>query len=174
MPVGGSILATVRTQGDGKGVEVGLVESHGAGTTCHGFGKIEHGEIRIPDVAPGSYRLRFYGHDFPDVYQPVTVVSGEVTRVETFVPAGVRCRLRFTSVTESPPIHETVVWTRDGLPWQSYTHWVGVEGAASWDLRVLPGAYEVTITSETGKRAVNRFVIAPADAPGREIPIRMP
>jgi hypothetical protein len=32
----------------------------------------------------------------------------------------------------------------------------------------------VTITSETGKRAVNRFVIAPADPPGREIPIRMP
>lgn len=45
---------------------------------------------------------------------------------------------------------------------------------AFWPMVLLPGRYELTITSETGKQEINRFTVGTQDPPDRRIPIRLP
>jgi hypothetical protein len=40
--------------------------------------------------------------------------------------------------------------------------------------RLVPGDYEIAITSETGKREVKRFTAAAGDADGKEIAVKLP
>jgi len=176
MPVSGAVHVQVRGA-DGKPLPAGdaaLVESFGWGETAWSAGEIVDGEVRIAGVAPGPARLRIQGADLPCVQHDVVVRPGEVTAVAIDVPAGTSCRLVLSPVTEPVPIQLTFAWSRDGLPWQHYVNRIEGHGELPWRQRMLPGAYEVTVTSETGKREVNNFVVGPPGATEQVIPIRLP
>jgi hypothetical protein len=102
------------------------------------------------------------------------VVARQEARVELRVPKGVAVKLVLSPISEPVPMHEWFVWMRDGALWQRYENWWEGNGERTRPLRLLPGSYEVTITSETGKRETNRFTIGPGDAPGRAIAIKLP
>jgi RNA polymerase sigma-70 factor (ECF subfamily) len=176
MPAAGSIALTVRGP-DGAplhGADVDLEETFGWGETLLGGGKTEQGEARLADVAPGSYRVRISGRDLPEVYQSVVVAAGRETMMEMTVPASVKVRLLLAPVTEPAPIRLAFSWTRDGESFQRYVNRFEAKAELQWSLRLLPGSYEITITSETGMQEANRFVVAASDPPERVIPIRLP
>jgi hypothetical protein len=177
MPATGAVVVTA-TGPDGApldGLDVVLEDSTGWSENPWLAGKLAQGRLRIDDVAPGSFRVRINGgRDLPTVYAPVTVAASEDTTVAVHVPAGVACRLVLSPVSEPVPIHQTFVWLRDGALFERYTNWWEGNGERTWPMRLLPGSYEVAITSETGRREVNWFVIGPDDAPDRAIAIRLP
>ncbi len=176
MPRPGAVLASV-LDGEGEpldGANVSVVESYGWGEIYWSAGDTVRGAVRIPYLAPGEYRIRIHGRNLPSVYQEVTVAAGEETMVEMTVPAGIPCRLLLSSATELLPLNVTFAWTRDGAPWEHYVNWWETGGEKTWPCQLLPGTYEVTITSESGKQEVNRFVVSPLDPVDREIPIQLP
>lgn len=135
----------------------------------------QQGDARIADLAPGPHRLRVGFRGLPDVYQTCNVVAGAETAVTVRLPNGVPVRQLWTAVTEPPPILVRLVWTRDGEPWQRFVN--RIEGARDWlhpAEQMLPGVYEVTATSETGKQVVSRFVVSSGDPPDREVVVRLP
>ena len=176
MPVPGTFALTA-TGPDGLPLEGASASLKNA--TCWSeyasySGRLEQGQVRIRGVAPGDYRLRIFSRGLPEFYQPVLIVAEEETKVETQVPAGVECRIILSPSSEPCPIHETFLWRRDGSFHSRYTNlWeLSDELAYSWCLS--PGAYEVTITSETGKVEVNHFEVRADDPPDREIRIWLP
>jgi hypothetical protein len=176
MPATGTIAVTARGP-DGKpldGNDVALEDNTGFCGYPWLVGKLADGKALIADVAPGSYRLRVNGRELPNIYRAVTVRAEQETRAEIAVPAGVPVQLQVAAVTEGAPIHVTWLWTRDGAFHERYVNWVEGIGGFAWPVRLLPGSYEIAITSETGKRAVNCFTIGPDDPPDRAIAIRQP
>ena len=87
-------------------------------------------------------------------------------------PAAVK--LVLSPISEPVPMHEWFVWTRDGEPFQRYENWWEANGERTWSQRMLPGVYEVMITSETGRQETTRFVVDANDRPDRHIAIKMP
>jgi len=176
MPGCGTICASV-LRADGRPLAAGnvmLVEDYGWGESPWAASKVANGEVRIASVAPGPARLRIQAPDLPCVQEDVTVVAGQETRVAITVPEGTHCRLVLSSITEPVPMHLLFAWTRDGVAWQHYDNFWEGNGELVWPQRMLPGSYEVAITSETGKQEVNRFVVAASDPPDRAIPIKLP
>jgi hypothetical protein len=177
MPATGSIALRVRGP-DGSPlhqVNVALVDAHEWGENPWLAGKTDHGSLHIAEIAPGSYRLRVIGGiDLPTVQQEVTVAAGKETEAAIDLPKGVRSRLVLSPISEPVPMHLFFEWTRDGAPWQRYENWWEANGERTWNACYLPGSYEVAITSETGRREVNRFVVGPDDPPDRAIALRLP
>jgi RNA polymerase sigma-70 factor, ECF subfamily len=137
--------------------------------------KLERGQARIPDVAPGDYRVRLGGgKGLATHYVPASVRAGSGTPVTVRVPKGVGVELVLTPITEPVPMHLDFVWTRDGELFQRYDNWWEGNGERKWQQRMVPGAYELTVTSETGKRAVNHFTIGANEPDGRKIAIQLP
>lgn len=176
MPSPGSIVVTVAGPDGARldGVSIALEDDTGWTASLFASTKAEHGVARIVDVAPGSRRVRVSGPDLPDVYAAVTVTANTETEVRIDVPAGVLVRLALAAVSEPAPIDVTFVWTRDDLMQERYVNWIEGVGEMTWPRMLVPGRYEVTATSETGKQAVSRFVVHPEDPPGRVIPITLP
>lgn len=177
MPESGSIALTA-TGPDGLPLDahgVALEDSTGWSENPWLVGKLDHGELRIERVAPGAYRVRVGGEkNLPTIYEPVTVTAGQETRVELHVPNGVAVELVLSPVTEPVPIHETFEWTRDGVLFERYDNWLEGHGEFAWPRHLLPGIYEVTVTSETGKREWSSFTVTADDPPGRRIAIKLP
>ena len=109
----------------------------------------------------------------PTVYQPVVVEAGKEVAVTMAMPKGVAVELVLSPVSEPVPIHEHFVWRLDGAVFERYETWWEGNGERTWKRSMLPGSWEVTITSETGKVTTNRFVVAPG-AEGRRIDLKMP
>jgi hypothetical protein len=107
------------------------------------------------------------------VYAPVTVEAGRQTPVTVDVPAGIGVQLVLSPVSEPMPIHEHFEWTRDGVLHRYVNRWEG-NGERTFCERLLPGTWEVTVTSETGKRSTNRFVLREGDPDGRSIALQLP
>jgi RNA polymerase sigma-70 factor (ECF subfamily) len=177
MPSTGSIVVTA-TGPDGApldGRSVALEDSTGWSENAWLAGTLDKGTLRIDRIAPGDYRVRFGGErDLPTVYAPVTVTEKHVASVDLRVPKGVAVKLVLSPISEPVPMHEWFVWTRDGELFQRYENWWEGNGERTWSQRLLPGAYAVTITSETGKQESTRFVVDANDRPDRQIPIKMP
>lgn len=177
MPVTGSIALTA-TGPDGDpldGHSVVLEDSTGWSENAWLVGKLDHGKLRIENVAPGDYRVRVGGdRDLPTVYERVTVTAKHVASVELRVPKGVAVKLVLSPISEPVPMHEWFVWTRDGELFQRYENWWEGNGDRTWSQRLLPGAYEVTTTSETGRQETTRFVVDANDRPERPIAIKLP
>jgi hypothetical protein len=176
MPAPGSIAVPVAGPDGARldGVSIALEDDTGWNASLFASTEAEHGLARIVDVAPGSRRLRVSGPDLPDVYAAVTVTANAETELRIDVPAGVPVRLALAAVSEPAPIHVTFVWTRDDVMQERYVNWIEGVGGMTWPRTLVPGRYEVTATSETGKQAVSRFVVHAADPPGRVIPIALP
>lgn len=177
MPVTGSIVLTA-VGPDGAPLDghfVALEDSTGWSDSAWFVGRLDHGKLRIENVAPGDYRVKVGGErDLPTVYERVTVAAKQEVNVDLRVPKGVAVKLVLSPISEPVPMHEWFVWTRDGVLHQRYENWWEVNEERTWRQRLLPGSYEVTITSETGKRETNRFTIGPDDPPDRVIPIKLP
>jgi hypothetical protein len=177
MPSTGSIAVTA-TGPDGApldGRSVALEDSTGWSEMAWLAGKLDRGTLRIDHVAPGDYRVKIGPErDLPNVYAPVTVTAKHVASVELRVPNGVAVKLVLSPISEPVPMHEWFVWTRDGELFQRYENWWEGNGERTWSQRLLPGAYEVTITSETGRQETTRFVVDANDRPERPIAIKLP
>lgn len=177
MPATGSIVVTAIGP-DGAPLDrgsVALVDSTGWSENAWLAGTLSRGTLRIDRVAPGDYRVKVGGErDLPTVYAPVTVTTEQQARVELRVPKGVAVKFVLSPISEPVPMHVWFVWTRDGAPYQRYENWWEDNAERTWPMRMLPGSYEVTITSETGKCETNRFTIGADDPEGRAIPIKLP
>jgi hypothetical protein len=177
MPSTGSIVVTA-TAPDGApldGRSVALEDSTGWSENAWLAGTLDKGTLRIDRIAPGDYRVRIGGErDLPTVCAPVTVTAKGVANVELRVPPGVAVTLVLSPISEPVPMHEWFVWTRDGELFQRYENWWEGNGERTWSQRLLPGAYEVTITSETGRQETTRFVVDANDRPERPIAIKLP
>lgn len=53
---------------------------------------------------------------------------------------------------------------RGGASLHRYDNWLQGKAEMVWPKRLLPGAYEITVTSATGMRATTRFAVAADDA----------
>ncbi len=138
-------------------------------------GTLDHGRVRIADVAPGSYQIRVGGgKHLPLHYTPVTVRADSGTQVTVRVPKGIGVELVMPPISEPVPMHLDFVWHRDGALFVRYDNWWEGNGERTWRQRLVPGAYELTVTSETGKRTVNHFTIAGGEPDGRKIAIQLP
>ncbi|MGB3966516.1 MAG: carboxypeptidase regulatory-like domain-containing protein, partial [Planctomycetota bacterium] len=177
MPVTGSIAVTA-TGPDGAPLgrySVRLEDSAGWSETAWLVGTLDHGRLRIANVAPGDYRVNVGGeNNLPSVYERVTVAAARQSDVDVHLPNGVAVRLVLSPISEPVPMHLWFHWQRDGALHQRYENWWEGNGERTWAQRMLPGSYEVTITSETGKSETNRFTIGPDDPPDRTIAIRLP
>jgi len=177
MPKTGAIVVTA-TGPDGAPLDklsVVLEDSTGWSENPWLVGKLDHGRLRIDGVAPGSYRLRVGGErELPSVFQPVIIAAATEATVAISVPKGVGVELVVSPVSEAVPIHELFAWHRDGMLFQRYDNWWEGNGERVWKQRLLPGSYDLTVTSETGKITTNHFVIGADDADGRRIAIRLP
>lgn len=177
MPATGSLTVLAKTDGGlplASPESVVLVEDIGWSVADWLGGYFSAGRAHIDDVAAGTCRLGIGGVQLPRIYREVTVLADQDVVVELEVPAGVPVRLVLSTVSEPVPIHETFVIERDGKPWQRYTNWWEDNVERTWAQHLLPGTYDYTITSETGRVSHNVFVVAATDAPDQAIPIRMP
>lgn len=134
----------------------------------------DNGRARIGEVAPGHYRIQVGGRDFPTIYTPVTVVAGEESEVEVELSVGVECKLVLSEPTDPVPIHMTQLWKRDGVLHERWVNNWETDAEITYTLHLAPGAWDVTVISETGRRSLNHFRVDLDDPPGREIQIRMP
>jgi RNA polymerase sigma-70 factor (ECF subfamily) len=176
MPATGSIALTA-ADADGAPLRDAIVleESDGWSEMPWSGGVLVDGRARIADVAPGTYRIRLGGGGGrPTVYTPVTVAAGTETAVHVALPRGIAVELAVPPVSEPVPIHEHFEWRRDGERFQRYWNWWEGNGERTWKQTMLPGTWELIVTSETGKVATTRFVVADGDPPGRRIAIAMP
>lgn len=154
---------------------VALEDSTGWSETSWMAGQLDRGKLRIEEVAPGPHRVRIDGTSkVPDLYASVVVVAGKGTEVSVRVPKGVGVDLVLSPVSEPLPIDIDFVWQCDGALFQRYDNRWESNGETTWRRRLIPGTYEVTVTSETGKRTVNHFTIADGEPDGRKIPIQLP
>jgi hypothetical protein len=175
MPVTGSIDVTaVDADGSALRDDVVLEDSDGWSETPWSAGALVDGRLRIPNVAPGRYRIRLGGGARPTVYTPVTVSSGVTSTLHVALPRGIAVVIGVPPVSEPVPIHEHVEWRRDGELFQRQWNWWEGNGERTWKLTLVPATWEVIVTSETGKVATTRFVVADGDPPGRRITIAMP
>ena len=177
MPSTGSIALSA-TGPDGEpldGHSVVLEDSTGWSEMPWLVGQLDQGKLRIENVAPGIYRVRVGGErNLPSFYERVTVAAKHEASVDVRVPKGVAVKLVLSPISEPVPMHEWFVWTRDGELFQRYENWWEGNGERTWSEHMLPGAYEVTITSETGKQESTRFVVDANDRPDRRIAIKLP
>ncbi|MCA8977171.1 MAG: carboxypeptidase regulatory-like domain-containing protein, partial [Planctomycetes bacterium] len=175
LPETGSIAVSALGP-DGAPLQAEVVLEDTTGWRDHPWlvGGLTAGKTRIDNVAPGRYRVRISSRDLPTVYQPVTVVAGEEARADVVVPAGVAVNLMLSPVTEAVPIDLTFLFERDGELYERYTNrWEG-NGERTWPIRLVPGSYQVTVTSETGSSQSTGFVVGPGDPADRTIAIRLP
>jgi RNA polymerase sigma-70 factor (ECF subfamily) len=178
MPETGSILVTA-TGPDGAPLDqlrIVIVDDNEWSERPRVAGKLDRGRLRIDDMAPGNCRLRVEGlmQNLPDVDVPVSVAAGQTTKATLRVPKGVAVKLVLSPASEPVPMDETFVWKRDGVVVQHFSvPWRG-NRERMWPQRMLPGSYEISITSETGRREQNHFVIGVDDPPDRVIAIKLP
>ncbi len=172
----GSVLATVR-DADGKlldGIECQIVDSIEDLDVPCAVGRTQRGVVRITALATGTYRLRVTSRDHPVVNEPCTILAGQEATVEVLVPASVPCLLRLQPAGEGGPQQFAFTWSRDGTVFLQHSDWWRATAERVLEQRLVPGSYEVTIVSETGRREANRFAIVASDPQGKAITIKLP
>lgn len=157
------------------GVPVALAADVAGFESWWSAGKLANGTVRVDTIEPGAYRCRVGGGgDLPVVHHRFAVTSGTETTVELRMPQSTGVQLVLSGCTEPVPIQLEFVWTRDGQAFQRYSNRWEMAGPRTWLQRLTSGTYRLAITSETGRRVVNDFVIAADDPEGRRIDITLP
>ncbi|MGK0482129.1 MAG: RNA polymerase sigma factor (sigma-70 family) [Planctomycetota bacterium] len=172
----GSVTALV-TDADGvtlTGVPVSLEVSTGWSAVFVQSSTTSEGIARLDDVSPGTYRVRAGGGAWPSVYASVEVQAGKETSVAIVIPASVECRVLIGPPTESTPMRESIEWRRDGEFHELWDNEWESSAEAALTLRLVPGDWEVRVTSETGATAVSQFVVAHDNPPGTEHRVHLP
>ena len=130
--------------------------------------------LRIEDFAPGDYFLHVSGIVLASQLFPFTIRAGQTTPLEVVPVKGVSCVFVLPPVSEPAPIRLRFSWSRNGDVFECYDN--NFEGSfpLRWSRRLLPGRYEVVVTSETGVIRTTRFVLAENQRDAREITLDLP
>lgn len=176
IPLSGTVRVEV-TDASGNaitGASVQISENHGWGEIYWFGGKTQQGWLELKHLAPGAHRLWIQGPGVGEFPADVVVAAGQVTRLELRAKAGIACKLVVSAATEPVPMLHIWSWVLDGRPGRCWPNWCEFQVEGIWPMALLPGSYELTITSETGKQEINRFTVGTQDPPDRRIPIRLP
>lgn len=114
-------------------------------------------------IRPGSYRMRVIGPPFADYEREFVVGPGELVSLGVALRLGVRVSLCFSLREGEEPLSSFVEGTiRDGEASRGFEAFPeGPGGAWVCRTRLAPGAQEIEVRSETGKRMSTSVTVTP-------------